>query len=204
MIMRLLEEAVGGEGAVVWSDDPFFVLVSTVLSQRTRDENTRRASEKLFKVYKTPSELAIAPLKRIEALIKEAGFYRVKAKYVKELSKAIAEDFDGRTPDNIEDLITLPGVGRKTANCVLVYGFNKPAIPVDTHVHRISNRLGWVESRTPEETEKQLEKKIPKKYWIKLNNLMVKFGQKVCQPIKPKCGKCPLKKHCKYGRNHGG
>jgi endonuclease-3 len=201
-VVRLLEQSFGEKEAVVWHENPFRVLVSTVLSQRTRDENTEIASRRLFKVYKTPKELAHAPVKKIEALVKSSGFYRAKSRNIKELSRIILRDFDGRTPDNIEDLITLPGVGRKTANCVLVYGFNKPAIPVDTHVHRISNRLGWVKTKNPEETEARLTESIPKKYWIRINNLMVKFGQEICKPIKPYCNKCPITEYCAYYKNN--
>lgn len=214
-ILRLLERAVGESEAVVRHEEPFFVLISTVLSQRTRDENTEKASRNLFNVYNTPEELAAAPIPKIESLIKSVGFHRTKARNIKELSRIIVEEFNGKTPEEISELLSLPGVGRKTANCVLVYAYNKPAIPVDTHVHRISNRLGWVNSKSPEETEKQLEQGIQKKYWIKLNNLMVKFGQKICLPVlrasrkagcmqgqkalqKPGCGTCPLKNHCQH------
>lgn len=201
-IVRLLEKAVGGEGAVVRRENQFRVLVSTVLSQRTRDENTDKASRRLFRVYGTPARLASAPLKKIEMLTKPSGFYRVKARYIKALSRLIVEEFNGRVPERLGDLLSLPGVGRKTANCVLVYGFNKPAIPVDTHVHRISNRLGWVRSKNPEETERQLTRNMPKKYWIKLNHLMVKFGQKTCRPVNPKCVTCPIKAYCLYYRRN--
>lgn len=201
-IVTLLEKAVGIDEAVVWHEDPFRVLVSTVLSQRTRDENTDRASKNLFAVYGTPAKLASAPLKRVEKLIRASGFYRVKARHIKELSRRIVENYNGKTPETLEELLRLPGVGRKTANCVLVYGFNKPAIPVDTHVHRISNRLGWAASKIPEGTERQLTGMIPKKYWIKLNNLMVKFGQKTCRPVNPKCDACPIKAYCRYYRRN--
>jgi endonuclease-3 len=201
-VLRLLEKAVGNEKAVVRHVDPFRVLVSTVLSQRTRDENTKRVSRDLFKAYDTPSRLASAPIKKIEMLIRPSGFYHEKARHIKELSRLIAERFNGKTPEKLDDLLSLPGVGRKTANCVLVYGFNMPAIPVDTHVHRLSNRLGWAASKTPEETERQLMGILPKKYWIKLNNLMVKFGQKTCRPNNPKCGECPINAYCRYYRRN--
>lgn len=177
-------------------ESPFKVLISTILSQRTRDENTIKASEQLFAEYKTPGEIAGAPLERIEELIRPSGFYKVKARRVKEVSRIIVEDYGGRVPDSLEELLKLPGVGRKTANCVLVYGYGKSAIPVDTHVHRISNRLGLVKTRTPEETERELRRKIPREYWLELNGLFVKFGQQICKPVKPRCGECPVRDEC--------
>ena len=174
-----------------YSDEPFKVLIGTILSQRTKDENTSRACENLFSVYRTPKDLAKASVKEIERLIKPSGFYKVKAKRIKEVSKIILEKYGGKVPDNLKNLLSLPGVGRKTANCVLVYGFGKYAIPVDVHVHRVSNRLGLVKTKSPEETEKNLMKKIPKKHWKKINHVFVEFGKNVCS-AKPKCKKCPL------------
>lgn len=181
--------------------DPFEVLIFTVLSQRTRDENTMRASNQLFKVYDTPKKLAGADLKSIEKLIKPSGFYRVKAKYIKAISKELVKRFDSKVPSNLDDLLSLPGVGRKTANCTLVYGFSIPAIPVDTHCHRIPNRIGLVKTKTPEQSEFALMKIIPKKYWIEFNDLVVKFGQTVCLPINPKCNICKVAPHCDYYKN---
>lgn len=175
------------------SETPFEVLIATILSQRTRDENTAVASRALFSKYKTPGQLMRADTKDIERLIKPSGFYRVKARKIKEVSKILVKEYDSKVPSDMEKLLELPGVGRKTANCVLVYGFHEPAIPVDTHVHRISNRLGWVKTRTPEETETALTKLVPKKYWITLNELFVKFGKDICRPINPKCGLCDLR-----------
>lgn len=183
-----------------YEDSPFRVLISTILSQRTRDENTIKASNQLFAEYKTPGEIARAPIERIEALIKPSGFYKVKAQRVKEVSRMIAERYKGRVPDTLEELLKLPGVGRKTANCVLVYGYKKNAIPVDTHVHRISNRLGIVKTKTPEKTEEELRKKIPEEYWLELNGLFVKFGQQICRPVKPRCGECPIRDECDFYR----
>ena len=160
--------------------DPFKILIGTVLSHRTRDENTTRAVDNLFRVYKNVGELAEASERRVRALIKPAGFYNVKAKSVIRVSRQLLERFDGRVPDSLEDLLSLHAVGRKTANCVLVYGFGKPAIPVDTHVHRIANRLGLVKTRTPEETEAALVRKVPKRYWLDLNDSFVRFGQTTC------------------------
>jgi endonuclease-3 len=178
--------------------DPFRILIGTILSQRTRDENTHAATEALFSKYKNPKELAGGNLRTIEKLIHPAGFYRVKAKKVKAVAEIIHEQYHDKVPDDMDSLLALPSVGRKTANCVLVYGFNIPAIPVDTHVHRISNRLGLVSTKTPDETELALEKKLDQRYWIDINNLMVRFGQEQCRPIGPKCSGCELRKLCDY------
>jgi len=176
--------------------DPFRVLITTVLSQRTKDANTDRAAAALFSKYKTPKQLANARLKDIERLIRASGFYKIKAKRIKEISGIILDKYGGKTPRKMEELLSLPGVGRKTANCVLVFAYRQPAIPVDTHVHRLSNRLGWVKTKTPEKTEGQLVKKIPKKYWIDLNELLVTHGQNICLPRKPRCPICPIEKWC--------
>jgi len=179
------------------SSDPFEVLISTVLSQRTKDANTEKASSALFSRFKTPRELANADIGRIEKLIRASGFYKVKAKRIKEISRIIVEKFGGKVPGRMDELLSLPGVGRKTANCVLVFAYRQPAIPVDTHVHRISNWLGVVRTKTPERTEVELMKKIPKRYWIDLNELLVTHGQNICLPRKPHCSICPIKKYCK-------
>ncbi len=178
--------------------DPYRVLIRTILSQRTRDENTDRASAQLFSQYHTMTEIANADPTQLEPLIRPAGFYRVKAQRIVEVSKKLLDEFKGQVPDDIKNLLKLPGVGRKTANCVLVYGFQKPAIPVDVHVHRISNRLGLVKTKTPEETEVELEKIVPKEYWIELNDLMVQFGQTICRPQSPRHEECPLQDICDY------
>ena len=178
--------------------NPFRVLITTILSQRTRDENTDQAAAALFDVYKTPEEIANAPTEEVEKLIKKAGFYRVKAKRVKEVSKIIHEDYNDVVPDDIEELLGLPGVGRKTANCVIVYGFRKSAIPVDVHVHRISNRLGLVHTKNPDETEFELAKIVPQKYWLDLNEKFVRFGQDICRPIGPKHEECPISDLCDF------
>jgi endonuclease-3 len=179
------------------SSNPFRVLISTVLSQRTKDANTEKASSALFSRFKTPRELANADIGRIEKLIRASGFYKVKAKRIKEISRIIIEKFGGKVPRRMDELLSLPGVGRKTANCVLVFAYRQPAIPVDTHVHRISNRLGLVSTKTPEKTEIKLMRKIPKKYWIDLNELLVRHGQNICLPRKPRCSVCPIVKYCK-------
>ena len=199
-ILNKIEENLEGEAHLdqlaSQKQDPFKILISTILSARTRDENTRQATNALFSKYKTPDMIANADLSNLEELIQKAGFYRVKAQRLKEVSAIIVREFDGNVPDNFEDLISLPGVGPKTANCVLVYAFKIPAIPVDTHVHRISNRLQWVKTTKPEQTEEELKLKIPKDQWIRINRLFVRFGQEVCLPNYPKCDTCPINKIC--------
>lgn len=176
--------------------DPFFVLISTVMSHRTRDDVTYPAAKKLFKRFSTPEEMVIADISEIEALIKDVGFYRVKAGRIKEISRILLEKYNGRVPDDMEALLELPGVGRKTANCVLAHAFLKDALAVDTHVHRISNRLGLVETKAPEETEMELKKIFPQKYWRHINLLLVKLGQNICRPISPRCKICTLDDMC--------
>lgn len=181
------------------SNDPFRTLIATVLSQRTRDEVTGKAAEKLFSKYNTPDALSHADVTDIEGLIREVGFYRMKAPRIKEISRIISNDFRGKVPDDMDALLSLSGVGRKTANCVLVYGFGRDAIAVDTHVHRISNRLGLVSTRTPEDTEIKLREVLPKRHWRYINELLVRFGQDICRPIGPKCGACPVIELCPTG-----
>lgn len=178
--------------------DPFKILIGTILSARTRDEVTTAVIKALFSRFKNPEELSRANLSDIKKLIQRIGFYNVKASRLKEVSQLIIKNYNGEIPSNLNDLLTLPGVGRKTANCVLVYGFKKAAIPVDIHVHRISNRIGIVNTKNPEETENVLQKSIDKKYWIRVNETFVTFGQNICLPIKPKCNVCQLTKMCKY------
>jgi endonuclease-3 len=180
--------------------DPFRILIGTILSHRTRDENTSRATANLFSKYSTPSELAAADPEVVRRLIRPSGYYNMKTKNIITASKQLVEQFGGRVPDNEKDLLTLRAVGRKTANCVLVYAFNKPAIPVDTHVHRISNRLGLVETKKPEDTEKELVRTVPRRYWLELNDLFVRFGQTTCKPIGPHCSICTLSGACPYYR----
>jgi endonuclease III len=180
--------------------DPFRILIGTILSHRTRDENTTRATENLFTRYKTPAQLAKADPRVVRRLIRPAGFYNMKTKNIIRASRQLVDEFGGKVPDNIDDLLKLHSVGRKTANCVLVYAFNKPAIPVDTHVHRISNRLGLVHTKKPEDTEKELVKTIPRRYWLDLNDLFVRFGQTTCKPIGPRCSSCTIRGACKYYR----
>ena len=181
--------------------DPFKILIGTILSARTRDETTTNVIEILFSKFKNPDELSRANLNQIKRLIQKIGFYNVKATRIKMVSKMLVDKYDGKVPSNIEDLLAFPGVGRKTANCVLVYGFGKPAIPVDVHVHRISNRIGIVNTKKPEETEIVLQKAIDMKYWTSINETFVVFGQNICLPIKPKCNLCRLTELCKYYKN---
>jgi endonuclease-3 len=181
--------------------DPYRVLIRTILSQRTRDENTDKASAKLFAKYKSIEEVANAPIEDVEKLVKNAGFYRVKSRRISEVSNLLIDQYGKTVPDNLDELLELPGVGRKTANCVLVFGFQKPAIPVDTHVHRISNLWGIVNTKTPEESEKELEKIIPKDLWIDLNDLMVQFGQNICKPNYMQCETCPISNLCCYSKS---
>jgi endonuclease III len=182
--------------------DPYKILIGTILSARTRDETTAQVIKMLFSEFKNPDELSRADLKDIKKLIQKIGFYNVKATRIKEVSKILVEKYNGKVPSNLEDLLTFPGVGRKTANCVLVYGFRKPAIPVDIHVHRISNRIGIVNTKKPEETEIDLQKSIDSRYWTGINETFVTFGQNICLPIKPKCNLCHLTKICKYYGNN--
>ncbi len=183
--------------------DPYRVLIRTILSQRTRDENTDKATANLFSVYKDINEVADAPIEEIEKLVRPAGFYRVKAGRIKEVSNILIDQFGGKVPDNMKELLSLPGVGRKTANCVLVYAFEEPAIPVDTHVHRISNLLGLVDNtKNPEDTEEELIKIIPKEDWLVLNDYMVQFGQTICKPNNMQCEVCPIAEYCDYHNGH--
>ena len=177
---------------------PFSILIGTILSARTKDESTTKVIKVLFSKYKNPRDLAQAKVKEVEKIIKSIGFYHVKSKRIIEVAKIIDKKYKGKVPDNLDSLIQLPGVGRKTANCVLVYAFEKPAIPVDIHVHRISNRLGLVNTKNPEETEQELMKKINKKYWIDINDTFVMYGQNICKPISPMCDICKIKKNCRY------
>jgi endonuclease-3 len=178
------------------SHDPFKILIACVLSLRTRDQTTDEASRRLFRLAPDPAAMVRLTVSRIARLIYPVGFYRTKARQIREICRRLLKEYDGRVPDSIEELLTFTGVGRKTANLVVTVGYGKPGICVDTHVHRISNRWGYVKTRTPEETEQTLRKKLPKAYWIIFNDLLVPFGQNVCQPISPFCSKCPVSKNC--------
>lgn len=183
---------------VIYKDtkDPFKVLVGTLISSRTKDNVTFLASKKLFKILKSSKDISKLSLKEIEELIYPVGFYKTKAKNIKKLCKSLNDDFNSIVPDNIEDLVSLSGVGRKTANLVLSVAFDKYSICVDTHVHRILNRLGYLKTKTPLETEMFLRKNLKKKYWKKINYYLVLFGQNICKPISPKCSTCPVAKYC--------
>lgn len=177
---------------------PFSILIGTILSARTKDENTIKVVKKLFSKYSSAKQLSKAKVKDVEKLIRSIGFYHVKAKRIIDVASIINSKYKGKVPTSLDELIKLPGVGRKTANCVLVYAYDKPAIPVDVHVHRISNRIGLVDTKTPEETELALMKKIPKKYWLEINDTFVMYGQNICKPITPNCKVCKIKNKCKY------
>ncbi len=176
--------------------DPYRVLISTLISLRTKDEVTEKASSRLFSLADNPYDMLKLTEEEIAKAIYPAGFYRNKAKTIKNISKQIVERYGGKVPDTLEELLSFKGIGRKTANLVLSEGFGKPAICVDIHVHRISNRLGIVKSKNPEETEKQLMEKIPKKHWNRINENLVAFGQTVCKPVSPFCSKCPVFQYC--------
>ena len=175
---------------------PFHVLISCVLSLRTKDQTTRDASGRLFAVANSPQEIEKIPDRQLEKLIYPVGFYRVKSKNIKKICKELIKNYNGRVPDEIDELLKLDGVGRKTANLVVTLGYKKPGICVDTHVHRISNRWGYVKTKNPHETEFALRKKLPKKYWLTINDLLVTYGQNICVPISPKCNICAVEKYC--------
>jgi endonuclease-3 len=178
------------------SDSPFKVLISCILSLRTQDSTTAQASRRLFALAQSPDTMVRLTAKKIEQAIFPVGFYRTKAKTILEICRKLNEEYSGRVPDEIDELIKFKGVGRKTANLVVTLGYNKPGICVDTHVHRISNRWGYVKTATPEKTEVALREKLPKQYWIEYNDLLVSFGQQLCRPISPLCSQCPVAKYC--------
>ncbi|MFH1771935.1 MAG: endonuclease III [Candidatus Omnitrophota bacterium] len=178
-------------------NDPYRVLVSCMLSLRTKDEVTMLAADKLFKAAGSINNMVRLSCGRIEKLIYPVGFYRTKARAILKTNKKILDYYGGKVPCNIEKLLSLSGVGRKTANLVMGLACNIPAICVDTHVHRMSNRLGWVNSKRPDETEEQLKKVVPKKYWISLNTIFVSFGRNICKPVSPHCSACSVSKHCR-------
>ncbi len=181
-------------------EDPFLVLISTILSQRTRDEMTERASRQLFAKYDTPEAIANADPANLVRLIQPVGFYRQKALQIQNVSRVLLDQYRGKVPGTYEELIALPQVGPKTANCVLVYGFGEPRIPTDTHVHRVSNRLGLVRTKTPEKTEQRLMKTVPKEFWLHINELFIRFGKDICRPIGPRCEACSFTSFCRYYR----
>jgi len=177
--------------------NPFDILISTVLSLRTKDDVTRAASLRLLEKGPTPRAMLSLPEEEIARLIFPVGFYKTKAKRIREICAELLKSHGGKVPDTIDELLTLSGVGRKTANLVVTLGYGKPGICVDTHVHRISNRLGYVSTKSPEETERALREKLPRQYWIEYNDLLVTWGQNVCRPISPWCSRCAVRPYCK-------
>ncbi len=199
VIERLKEEYTDKKTAVMEvseNKDPFMVLISCILSLRTKDEVTAQAAKRLFELAKTPREMLDLDLEEIERAIYPVGFYRRKASQIKEISRELIERYNSKVPDELDELLKLKGVGRKTANIVITIGYGKPGIAVDTHVHRISNRLGLVKTKNPDETELALREILPDKYWIILNDLLVMHGQTICTPISPKCSICPITAYC--------
>jgi endonuclease-3 len=184
-----------------WDDivsTPFTTLISCLLSLRTKDEVTAESSYRLFKRYSTPEKLITVSEEEIQSLIYPVGFYKTKAKRIKYISKTILKNYNGKVPNDFDELMKLNGVGRKTANIVMVYGHKSHGyLPIDTHCHRIPNRLGWIKTKTPEQTEEELRKILPRKYWDDFNHLFVKFGQTICVPISPFCSECPIIIYCK-------
>lgn len=176
--------------------EPFRVLISTIISLRTKDSTTAEASNRLFKLASTPSDMLKLKIPQIEKALYPAGFYRVKAKTIKKVCRELVNNYDSRVPDDLDELLKLKGVGRKTANLVITLGYNKPGICVDTHVHRIFNRLGYIKTKTPHESEMALREKLPGRYWIDINSLLVAYGQNICKPVGPRCDICKIENYC--------
>ncbi len=197
-VMETLAETYHGKGAVELGD-PFKVLIATVISQRTREEQTTAISKVLFARYPDAATLAEAPVDELERLLRGSQYPEVKAPRIKEIARILRDQYGGQVPKTMETLLTLPGVGRKTANCVLLYAFHQPAIIVDVHVQRISQRLGWVQTKTPDQTEIALERILPAPYWLTINRLMVQHGRAICLPSVPQCKRCPVRQWCKTG-----
>jgi len=177
--------------------NPFKVLISCLLSLRARDETTEVISKELYKIADTPEKISKLPTKKLEKIIFSTGHYKKKARTLQEVSRDLIKRFKSKVPDNYEDLISIKGVGPKTAKIVLAFAYGKDVIPIDTHCHRILNRLGWIKTKTAEQTDKEIPKLLPKKYWNDFNAIFVQFGRETCQPISPWCSKCPIEKHCK-------
>jgi endonuclease-3 len=194
--IRRWQEPVVGVVAKESDRDPFLILISTLLSLRTKDRTTREAGDRLFAMARTPAAMLKLPLKKLEQVIYPVGFYRTKAKAIHQICRRLIDDYGGVVPDSIDELITLPGVGRKTANLVVTIGYSKPGICVDIHVHRISNRWGYIKTKTPEESEQALRRTLPKQYWIIYNDLLVPYGQNLCLPVSPLCSTCKLTELC--------
>lgn len=177
--------------------EPFRVLISTIISLRTKDKTTAEASMRLFALASNPRDMRQLKTSQIEKAIYPAGFYRVKARTIKELCGELVDSYDSKVPDDLDELLKLNGVGRKTANLVITLGYNKPGICVDTHVHRIFNRIGYIKTKTPDESEFALREKLPKRYWIDINSLLVAYGQNVCKPVSPMCNICKISDMCR-------
>ena len=184
----------------VQKNDPYRVLVCGILSARSKDEKTVPVCRRLFEKYPTPQSLLKAPLEEIEETLKGIGLHRQKAKYLKGAVRKLVEEYGGKLPDRLEELVKFPGVGRKIANIILIHAFDRDTIAVDTHVHRIANLLGLVKTKTPEQTEKELKKIVPKPLWKEINYLLVGFGQTICDPKRPKCEECPIRDYCEFYR----
>ena len=199
-VMETLAATYHGRGAVELGD-PFKVLVATIISQRTREEQTTAVSERVFAVYSDAAALAAASEPDLFALLQGSEYREEKAPRLIALAKILVAQFGGLVPDNLDALLSLPGVGRKTANCVLIYAFNKAAICVDIHCHRITNRLGWVTTKTPDQTEKALEKIMPQDLWAGSNRLFLQHGRAICLPTTPICSRCPIQSYCAYGQD---
>ncbi|MEK6840502.1 MAG: endonuclease III [Nanoarchaeota archaeon] len=176
--------------------DPFKVLIACLLSLRTQDKNTEKASSALFKVADTPERIIRLPIKKLEKIIFSSGHYKKKSRTLQHVSRELITRFNSKVPDTKEELLSIKGIGPKTANIVLAFAYGKSVLPIDTHCHRIPNRLGWISTKTPEQTEKALESILPIRYWPEFNALFVLFGQTICQPISPKCSQCPVRKYC--------
>lgn len=174
----------------------FKILVSCLLSLRTQDKNTAKVSKKLFEVADTPKKLSEIPIKKLEKLIFSSGHYKKKSQTLKHVSKVLIDKFNSKVPAKKEALLSIKGIGPKTANIVLAFAYGERVLPIDTHCHRIPNRLGWIKTKTPERTEKALEKILPKRYWLDFNAIFVQFGKTICQPVSPWCSKCPVEKYC--------
>jgi endonuclease-3 len=178
------------------SESPFQVLISCILSLRTQDTTTAQASRRLFALAQTPEKMSRLSIQKIEKAIFPVGFYHTKAKVIRDICRGLIKEYAGKVPDEIDELLKFKGVGRKTANLVVTLGYRKPGICVDTHVHRISNRWGYVRTKNPKETEFALRAKLPKQYWLEYNDLLVTFGQHLCRPISPMCSQCPVRRYC--------
>lgn len=198
-VMDTLAATYHGRGSVELGD-PYKVLVATAISQRTREEQTTKVSERVFARYPDAPTLAQADQTELYELLSGSEYREAKAPRLIAMAKILVEKFEGRVPENIDDLLTLPGVGRKTANCVLIYAFDRAALCVDIHMHRITNRLGWVETKTPEATERALEKVMPEDLWAGSNRLFLQHGRALCRLTAPRCNRCPVRPYCAYGQ----